>query len=368
MTIEDDATATVVAEPAADDEPTVVAEPRADEPTAVAEPAAEDESTLVAEPVAEAEAAAETADESAPAETEESLVEEPVVAQAESEAEEAAAAEEAAGADEPVAEETVASQPAAEDETAEGETADGDTAHETAADVAAMFEKLNPRVAPGDDDQERTQVIRLPAGELVTHDLRGRITPVMPPPDDRPTRVINRGALRGSEPGERTQVIRMPQKPEPAKPGPAKPGPPKAKPPTAQPPKPEPARTKATDEAERTQVIRLGAGTVDPPDERTQVIKLPARTETRTASRMEEEPAEKTTPKGPSSVMGAERPNFAEDPTTRLMPPRVDDPDAENGNSRTMTVTNLERPADELADDLTRPLVPGPRSPESDQS
>jgi hypothetical protein len=107
---------------------------------------------------------------------------------------------------------------------------------------------------------------------------------------------------------------------------------------------------------------------VVPPDDRTQVIKLPVAAPKRTEERTDEEPAEKTTPKGPSSVMGAERPNFAEDPTTRLMPPRADDPDAENGNSRTMTVTNLERPADELADDLTRPLVPGPRSPESDQS
>ncbi len=228
--------------------------------------------------------------------------------------------------------------------------------------MAALFEKLNPRVTPG-DDQERTQVIRLPESELVTHDLRSRVTPVMPPPDDRPTRVINRGALSGSEPGERTQVIRMPQKADTAKPEPAK-----AELPDAEPSKPQPARTHGADEAERTQVIRLGAGTVDPPDERTQVIKLPARTEPRTASRTEDEPADKKTPKGPSSVMGAERPNFAEDPTTRLMPPKADDPDAEKGNSRTMTVTNLERPADEVADDLTRPLVPGPRRPESEET
>jgi hypothetical protein len=67
--------------------------------------------------------------------------------------------------------------------------------------------------------------------------------------------------------------------------------------------------------------------------------------------------------------MGAERPNFAEDPTTRLQAPKRDETGpADNGNSRTMTVTNLERPADELADDLTRPLVPIQRDQESENS
>jgi hypothetical protein len=58
--------------------------------------------------------------------------------------------------------------------------------------------------------------------------------------------------------------------------------------------------------------------------------------------------------------MGAERPNFAEDPTTRLVVPKPDraTPAPENGKSRTMTVTNLERPADELAEDATSPRVP----------
>ncbi len=341
--------------------------------------APEEEPTVAAEP-----AVGEAVDEPTVAVTGEAPDGEPVVAQAETEAEETAAAEEVAAeevaaaeppaedpaAEEPATEETATEEPvaeaakddeaAAEEEALEEEALQEEAAQEEAAaeEEPALFE----RVSPG-DDQERTQVIRLPASELITHDLRGRITPAMPPPDDRPTRVINRGVLRGSDPGERTQVIRMPQRSDAAK---------------LEPAKPEPVRTKATDEGERTQVIRLGAGTVDPPDERTQVIKLPPRTETRpethpethpesrTDASTEEEP--ETTPKGPSSVMGAERPNFAEDPTTRLMAPKTDDEDTGNGNSRTMTVTNLERPADELADDLTRPLVPGPRSPESDQS
>lgn len=208
-------------------------------------------------------------------------------------------------------------------------------AEEAEASQSRLFEP--PAPDPDSDDQDRTQVIRLPSGEVITQDLRGRIPPLMPPPDERPTRVITRGATSGPDAGERTQVIRVPQ------------------------PSDLETTTPAADEGERTQVIRLGAGTVDPPDERTQVIKLPIQSPARTVT-ADADPA----PAGPSSVMGAERPNFAEDPTTRLTVPKPGEADGPNAPSRTMTVTNLERPPDELADDETRPLVPAPRHPERD--
>jgi hypothetical protein len=100
-------------------------------------------------------------------------------------------------------------------------------------------------------------------------------------------------------------------------------------------------------------VIRFGTGTVEPPGDRTQVLKLP------TSEPKPERPK-------PPSILGSERPNPGEDPTTRLVPPDHHDPDDETTvdigetKKRIMTVMNLERPADEAADDTRRLVTPPP--------
>jgi hypothetical protein len=103
---------------------------------------------------------------------------------------------------------------------------------------------------------------------------------------------------------------------------------------------------------EQTQMIRTG--TVEPPGDRTQLLTFRAAGET-------------TQPTEPApSVAAAERPDPAEDPTTRLhLPPRTpgEATTRPNRDRPAMTATNLERPADEAADD-TRPLtLPVPRPP-----
>jgi hypothetical protein len=97
---------------------------------------------------------------------------------------------------------------------------------------------------------------------------------------------------------------------------------------------------------EQTQMIRTG--TVEPPGDRTQLLTFSA-------------PGETTEPT--PSIVAAERPDPAEDPTTRLnLPPRTPGEETTRDH-RAMTATNLERPADEAADD-TRPLtLPVPRPP-----
>jgi hypothetical protein len=103
---------------------------------------------------------------------------------------------------------------------------------------------------------------------------------------------------------------------------------------------------------EQTQMIRTG--TVEPPGDRTQLLTFRAAGET-------------TQPTAPApSIVAAERPDPAEDPTTRLnLPPRTpgEATTRPNRDRPAMTATNLERPADEAADD-TRPLtLPVPRPP-----
>jgi hypothetical protein len=69
----------------------------------------------------------------------------------------------------------------------------------------------------------------------------------------------------------------------------------------------------------------------------------------------------------------AERPNPGDDPTTRLVTPEEEPPagPGEITKRRIMTVMNLERPADEVADDTRRlatPPPPRPRRPEDDDA
>ncbi|MEV4639151.1 hypothetical protein AB0J80_17530 [Actinoplanes sp. NPDC049548] len=85
------------------------------------------------------------------------------------------------------------------------------------------------------------------------------------------------------------------------------------------------------------------------------------------AAAAEGAPAEATTKS--MSILGEERPDPAQDPTTRLAP--VNPPDKTPGEATTQssktTVANVERPADEAADD-TRPLtLPAPRRPSDDE-
>ncbi|MGW4946717.1 hypothetical protein ACWEOZ_34600 [Actinoplanes sp. NPDC004185] len=135
--------------------------------------------------------------------------------------------------------------------------------------------------------------------------------------------------------------------------------------PTANGPAPDQA-----DRGERTQVIR--AGTVEPPGDRTQLLSFPAPAEPVTVATpvASAEPVTVATPVAPAgeqtSIVAAERPDPGEDPTTRLTavasPPGEATTRANTARPAT-TVTSLERPADEAADD-TRPLkLPAQRPP-----
>jgi hypothetical protein len=207
---------------------------------------------------------------------------------------------------------------------AEGETAAEPVAAET--EPAAEKRPIGEKTAIiSTDDAEKTQVIRLPVGEMPTRDFNVR-------PGER-TQVIPRDRL------DETQVIRLPQQ-----------------------------RTESTD-AEPTQVIRLGAGTVEPPGDRTQVLRLPTPGPAGDRTAAGQETVRQETghqpPERPPSIAGAERPDPGTDPTTRLVPPQrptgdeqpSDETTVDVGNGqRAMTVMNLERPAGELAADDTRPL------------
>jgi hypothetical protein len=196
----------------------------------------------------------------------------------------------------------------------------------------------------GDDGEEKTQVIRLTPDPGADADGTTEVRS----PGER-TQVI------AADHGEKTQVISLPERP-----------------------------TEAID-GDRTQVIRLGVGTVEPPGDRTQVLKIPAADARETPAR--KVPGEQTTasqepPTKPSSIVGEERPNPGEDPTTRIVPPTRpgDEPTGQpgeettvdvGGSKRAMTATSLERPADEADDDTRRlaaPPVPAQRQPSSDEA
>jgi hypothetical protein len=335
------------------DEPTVI-----DEPTVVAVPDDERVTEAVEQPVAAEEVTTAYAVSSS---GEITTTDVPLAAAAE--AEPAAAVDEGEttepmlladqptaavvpAADEPAAEETAAEETVTEAVVSAPGDADipgeADTeavpqpvvAAQVADDASAEADtQAVPQTATAeDDDEEKTQVIKLPLGELTTDDLRRipgeRVTHNID--DGGQTQVIGPGErtqVIGRNTGEDTQVIRLPS-----------------------------PRTPAESDGERTQVIRLGTGTVEPPGDRTQVLKLPTG-ETTTERR---EPA--------PSILNAERPNPGDDPTTLLVlvPPGRPNPGEETTvdigetKKRIMTVMNLERPADEAADDTRRLVAPPP--------
>jgi hypothetical protein len=226
---------------------------------------------------------------------------------------------------------------------------------------------------PGKSDRERTQPVRQ------SSERSGETTQVLkfpgrsgfegngaPGPGDR-TRSRNLRRATGDVGGDETQVIRLS--------GPS------------------------IDE-ERTQVIRPGL--VPPPGERTEVLQFraPARATDdedegptvavplaataataaeqgpTAAIRSDEKPsAGDDADEGPTlevrsgskdSIAGAERPDFAEDPTSRIIAPGTDGDEepTENGRSE-MTVMNMERPPDDVVEEPTTPLaIPAQRRPD----
>ena len=139
-----------------------------------------------------------------------------------------------------------------------------------------------------------------------------------------------------------------------------------------------PAGPDASDDAERTQLLtprkadgrkqgttddgqEAHGGTVEPPADRTQVLTFPAPGEATTV----ETPADANAETKAMSIVAAERPDPGEDPTTRITP-LVAEPGAAttrpNPQRGAMTVTSLERPADEAADDTRSLTLPTPRA------
>jgi hypothetical protein len=144
------------------------------------------------------------------------------------------------------------------------------------------------------------------------------------------------------------------------------------------------------DDGDRTEVLRsagrnAGAGTVEPPGDQTQVLRFPApRTpgdDTTAGNRLREsttagtdrsgEPVAGNDPAGPSSIVEHERPDPGDDPTTRLSPLVLGEDETPTADlphgPRPKSFLDLERPADEAADDTTR-LVPVQRVPEDDDA
>ena len=120
-------------------------------------------------------------------------------------------------------------------------------------------------------------------------------------------------------------------------------------------------------DSERTQVVRTG--TVEPPGDRTQLLTFPPPAEPETVT-IPAAPAATDPEADRTSIVVAERPDPAEDPTTRLsLPgrPATEPVTKAVPQRRTPTATSLERPADE-ADDDTRPLtLPTQRPPTEDE-
>jgi hypothetical protein len=188
------------------------------------------------------------------------------------------------------------------------------------------------------------------------------------------TQVINFAALRGQPiPGDQTQVLPGAGRTPPA-------GDRTRSRPDAEKTETEPdgdqtqvIRGMGQPVGDRTQVLPRGS-TVEPPGDRTQVLSIPV---------PKQIPGERTTDKQEaatraSSIAGAEQPDPGADPTTRLTPARPAGQDTGEGtgegttadvgdNRRTKGVLDLERPADETADDTRRLVLPTQRRPEDDE-
>ena len=310
--------------------------------------------TAIAE-AADAEAAdaetadAETADaEMADAETAETVASEDAEV-TEEEAEPTVEAEvPAAEPEQPAAE---AEEPAdQQDEPDEPDELAAAAAEQPAADEADEAVEAEPTPdEPQDDPGERTQVIPLrPAAVSAekTHDLRdmvrrpgtapGEETQVIfwrPPSEADVRRAAEAQAARDREAQERSrQAFRDLAAQERARQAFA-----------------ERAAQEALERGDETQVIKL-PGADEPAADRTQVLSVA------------QPPAGDPQP----SIVGEERPDPGIDPTTRLVKPSDDT--ADMADQRVGSVLDLERPADEIADDPTRRLrIPQQRSDDGDR-
>ncbi|WP_433301126.1 hypothetical protein ACQP2F_05185 [Actinoplanes sp. CA-030573] len=210
---------------------------------------------------------------------------------------------------------------------------------------------------PVGDAAERTQVVRLPVGDAAERADRSQVVPF---PTPAPS------SNSDSSSGEKTQVIKFPARSPRAVPG---------------------ERTtrdlsnRATGDVggDETQVIRLDGKTID--DERTQVIRpmlVPPPTDHSTVIELRPAAPRDAAPRdaarrdaGPVSIADAEAPDFADDPTSPIIPPHLRQPADEEttaGGKRSMTVMNMERPPDERADETTHVEIPSPRRPVDDES
>jgi hypothetical protein len=111
---------------------------------------------------------------------------------------------------------------------------------------------------------------------------------------------------------------------------------------------------------DETQVIRLSGrparpSYVEPPGDRTQVFQV------QTNSGTESQPGT------PTSIAGAERPAFSDDPTSRIVPPdrRGDDERPVDPPKRPRTVMDMERPPDETDEGVGHAEIPSQRRPTS---
>ncbi|WP_433374988.1 hypothetical protein ACQPZX_05050 [Actinoplanes sp. CA-142083] len=207
---------------------------------------------------------------------------------------------------------------------------------------------------PVGDAAERTQVVRLPVGESAEvvqlpvgdGDSRTHVVPFPSVDQDEKTQVI-----KLPKPGDTTQVLQFPVRSPGAEPG----------------QRTRDLSNRATRDVggDETQVIRLADKTVD--DEKTQVIRpaLVSRPGETTDVLKFRPPVPRNDAPVPNSIADAEAPNFAEDPTSPIVPPSADEyEEATRPSKRSMTVMNMERPQDELADEPTRALeIPTQRRP-----
>ncbi|GAA0532984.1 hypothetical protein GCM10010172_12260 [Paractinoplanes ferrugineus] len=176
---------------------------------------------------------------------------------------------------------------------------------------------------PVEDDSERTQVVRLPLGESA-EDTQAVPRKLLPFPVSDPgerTQVIN----PQPDNAEQTQVLRFPARPIGEWPTRDVRG--------------IGSRTRDLSDrmtgdvgGDETQVIRFAGKTVD--DERTQIIRPHL-----------------------GSIADVEAPDFAEDPTGRIVPLSALLADAEE--ARPKTVLDMERPADEKSGPIPRQRKPG---------
>jgi hypothetical protein len=196
------------------------------------------------------------------------------------------------------------------------------TKDETTRDVTAE-EATRDVAAPASAAEDTTRDVAAPASaaEDTTRDVAAgdETTRLVLPPAEK----VSPGPVAQDD-GEKTQMLTLP-------------------PPHS-----------ATGDGDRTQLIRTG--TVEPPGDRTQLLTFRSPGEATTLATPaagESQDGEDSTKA--MSIVAAERPDPAEDPTTRLTVAAEQPTAAITGpKPNRPTVTSLERPADEAADDTRR--------------